>query len=483
MDSSISTLRTLANIITQAVDTMEQVYSEAGMPLPSLDQPFHRDDPAESLRRNIEVSGAVKNIIAAAAQLTATHYCKSVITVTQQMQFQVSACFGAASELNIVDILREAGPQGAHVKEIAAPSKNDPELIARILRLLATHHIFREVSHGTFANNRISSSLATGKSVKVLFDSPEERLTGTSGIAALVEMLADGALKTGAFLADSLQCPEEQKLPHNLAQKTDEPLFKVMQRPENRSKLRRFAVAMQGTAASDPPELILQGFDWGALPSGGVVVDVGGGIGHASLAIAQKHPGLHIINQDLGPAIELSKTHWGKHLPTHVENKLIDFQVHDFFTAQPVKDADVFLLRHILHDWGNTKAASILQCLRDAATPSTKLCKWVGKSWPVRTIEFRLVLVEKIVRIVSSDEPGSEIPGADRPRAPGPLLPNWGCASADTYFFDIMMHNSFGGIERTLEGFVDILKMSGWKLVQVHHCTPSPLSHLIAVPW
>jgi hypothetical protein len=39
-------------------------------------------------------------------------------------------------------------------------------LSARILRLLATNHIFTEVSPDVFANNRLSSVLDTGKSVE-----------------------------------------------------------------------------------------------------------------------------------------------------------------------------------------------------------------------------------------------------------------------------------------------------------------------------
>ena len=39
---------------------------------------------------------------------------------------------------------------------------------ARILRLLATNHIFAEVSPDVFANNRLSSALDTGKSVEEL---------------------------------------------------------------------------------------------------------------------------------------------------------------------------------------------------------------------------------------------------------------------------------------------------------------------------
>lgn len=69
---SISTLRLLANIINDAVSTMERVYTQTGVLLPSLDDPFNPDDPAESLREDKEVFTAVKNIRAAAAQISAT---------------------------------------------------------------------------------------------------------------------------------------------------------------------------------------------------------------------------------------------------------------------------------------------------------------------------------------------------------------------------------------------------------------------------
>lgn len=40
------------------------------------------------------------------------------------------------------------------------------------------------------------------------------------------------------------------------------------------------------------------GFDWDALQSGSVIVDVGGGIGAQSMAVAQNYPHLRIIVQD-----------------------------------------------------------------------------------------------------------------------------------------------------------------------------------------
>ena len=41
-------------------------------------------------------------------------------------------------------------------------------LLARILRLLATHHIFTKMSLDLFANNPLSSVLDTGNSVEEL---------------------------------------------------------------------------------------------------------------------------------------------------------------------------------------------------------------------------------------------------------------------------------------------------------------------------
>ena len=79
--------------------------------------------------------------------------------------------------------------QGLHVSEIAKPLNVDPDKLglsvsqanrvttiihlpfsytARILRLLATHHIFTEVKPDVFANNRNSAVLEKGQSIEAL---------------------------------------------------------------------------------------------------------------------------------------------------------------------------------------------------------------------------------------------------------------------------------------------------------------------------
>ena len=77
--------------------------------------------------------------------------------------------------------------------------------LARVLRLLATNHIFIEVSPDVFAKNRLSTVLDTGKPVeelilrwallcigvpgldnKVCLSSPESKYVGTLGMTSLI---------------------------------------------------------------------------------------------------------------------------------------------------------------------------------------------------------------------------------------------------------------------------------------------------------
>ncbi|KAF7336117.1 O-methyltransferase [Mycena venus] len=421
---SVSILRRLSNIISDAVDNIEQAYENAQLALPSLDQPFDENDPAEALRRHPAVSAATNNIMAAAAQMSAIVCDPRRGAVNAANSFHLSSCLLAASEFNVVEILREAGAEGANATDIAALSGVDPGLMgqqscrvyfvvdsdsmtARILRLLATHHIFQELSPGVFTNNKISSALDKGRPARVLHSNKEDRLIGSSGVAAMAE--------------------------HTRAN-----------------------VGMDaGTAESASPIPFLWvstplkyhiGYDWSQLPAGGKIVDVGGGIGHVSLTIAKNYPHLRVVNQDLGQPIEISKAHWRKIFPEHLDSQMVEFQVHDFFAAQPVKDAAVFLLRYILHDWTDEKAIVLLRSLRAAALPTT-----------------RLVIAEKILPYASRVDRKSDIPGAALPAAEAPLLPNWGPAMADLYFYDLTMHVLLGGVERTLDGFREMLAESGWR--------------------
>ena len=131
----------------------------------------------------------------------------------------------------------------------------------------------------------------------------------------------------------------------------------------------RYADAM--TYISNGPGLehhhIVNGYDWASLGQG-TVVDVGGSHGSLSIAIAQAFPLLRCIVQDRPEVIALGP----ENLPSNVHGRVV-FMAHDFFQEQPTKDADIYILRWILHDWSDTYATRIIQQLIPAIRLGAKL--------------------------------------------------------------------------------------------------------------
>lgn len=95
---------------------------------------------------------------------------------------------------------------------------------------------------------------------------------------------------------------------------------------------------------------------------------VGGGTGIVSIALAEAFPALRFTVQDLDEPIKLGRSA----LPVSLTDR-IHFETQDFFQTNQAKQADVFLLRFILHDWPDDKAVRILRSLRPAMTDDTTL--------------------------------------------------------------------------------------------------------------
>lgn len=80
----------------------------------------------------------------------------------------------------------------------------------------------------------------------------------------------------------------------------------------------------------------------------------------------------------------------------------------NFFESQPVKNAAVYFMRLVLHDWPDNKCLQILQILREAAAPTTKL----------------IVFDQLMTYACDYDGPFSEVSNPTKP--PAPLLANLG---------------------------------------------------------
>ncbi|KAL8794412.1 MAG: hypothetical protein Q9195_002999 [Heterodermia aff. obscurata] len=153
----------------------------------------------------------------------------------------------------------------------------------------------------------------------------------------------------------------------NIAHSTDTTMFDEIARHHDRDQ--RYADAMTYIANGIGLEHhhIVNGYDWASLGEG-TVVDVGGSQGSLSIAIAQAFPSLRCIVQDRAEVIALGQ----EKLPSRVHGR-VDFMAHDFFQEQPVKDADIYILRWILHDWSDLYASRIIQRLIPALRLGAKL--------------------------------------------------------------------------------------------------------------
>jgi hypothetical protein len=192
--------------------------------------------------------------------------------------------------------------------------------------------------------------------------------------------------------------------------------------------------------------------------------------------------------------------HWENEYPEALIDKRVQFQgtfhpkllvgddlpivkitEHNFFEPQPIKDASVFFLRFITHDWPNEYAKRILKHLGDTAQPSTKL-----------------VLMDNIVPYTVPGD--TDIPGAQVSPVPYPLLANLGIANFNSVWLDLhvrvhhsrsdncvvnvlfclrqmmALHNSQ---ERTIGQFEDLVQGTGWKLESISTSHISTVSSLV----
>lgn len=106
------------------------------------------------------------------------------------------------------------------------------------------------------------------------------------------------------------------------------------------------------------PFHLLDDYPWATIGKG-TVVDVGGSDGVIGMAIAQRFPNLRCIIQDL-PDVAANQN--AKKIPDELKGR-VTFMAHDFFTTQPVKNADVYFFRWIFHDWSDENALKILKAL------------------------------------------------------------------------------------------------------------------------
>ncbi|KAI1346685.1 S-adenosyl-L-methionine-dependent methyltransferase [Xylaria sp. FL0043] len=272
-----------------------------------------------------------------------------------------SVSVGILLEFNIPSLVPLEGAISLH--DLSAKTGLSEDKLSRIVRYAITNFILREPEPGAIAHTALSAALARDPKFATYL-----RLC-----------LVDLAPVNAALPAALRKWPTSDFVTEcavNAAFDTPEPFFAWLSRDATRQA--RFDQGMAGFAGTGrSSDVEIAAFPWGtALPTEAVVVDVGGGKGHFSKALARAFPKFKVTVQDRKEVVEaavLREDDDGNSGGTTGSIDGVRFQAHSFFEPQPLHGADVYFLRQVIHDWPDREAAGILRALTPALKPGARV--------------------------------------------------------------------------------------------------------------
>ena len=299
----------------------------------------------------------------------------------------VTHAIGSFARLGLADAM-EAGADSADA--IAAPRGLIPDRVYRLLRALSTCGIVTESAGGRFALTPLGRMLTS--------NSPHSMRTSAALLTdyhADIWANLDGALKGGVAF-ETLN---------------GQPLFNwLAANPDQGARFQRMMVEVH----SPETPTIVAAYDFSQFQH---IVDVGGGHGMVLSAILAANPGVRGTLFDLQAGIDAAKRGEGGPLPG------VTFVAGDVFDFVPA-DGDVYLLRHLLHDYDDDDCLRMLKNVRSAMKP-----------------ESRVLVLEKTV-------PTDDTPGPGR-------------------WLDLHVMLLTGGRERTVPEYSALFERAGLRLSRV----------------
>jgi SAM-dependent methyltransferase len=243
-----------------------------------------------------------------------------------------------AAELRIADLLAE-GQRTA--EELAEDTNTHGDALYRVLRALASVGIFTEDAQGRFSLTPLADYLRG--------NTPDS--LRSFGIMAGAELY-----QSWGNMLHSVRTGEPG------FQKTfGAPFFQYMTDHPERHAIYDAAMMVHGIAETEP---MLDAYDFSAFRT---VADIGGGNGRMLAAILERHPSVEGILFDLPAVVDRSQTIISG-LGLSERCKIVGG---DFFASVP--NADAYVLRHIIHDWDDDDAVSILRSCLKAMNPGGRI--------------------------------------------------------------------------------------------------------------
>jgi len=421
-------LRALVKLIAEGVEDIIAEYEKAGQEVPSVDSLSYGSlDDQETSSNQIKV--ALKTVQGACGQLVASVESPGVSIVNRAVAHYDSSCLNVALTAKIADLLA-IDREGLSLNELSKKSGMDKSKLGRVLRYLATRHIFRETSPDVFVNNRLS--------FKLLSEDP---------ISSLVGHVSDELMMSSAKLTETLGDPDfgPSRSPDHtaFAKAFGCNMFGYFHSDEGSQRGLRFNKAMLGYSMFTGADQTTELFPWDELPEGARVCDIGGGKGHVMLSILKKHPHLRATVQDLPGVVKDAEQFWQTEMPGAINSNQVNLAPIDFLKDSPVKECDVYYIRFIAHDWPDEETVRILSNIRSVMVPGNRLLihEWVMQS------------------LLRQDKPSMK-------EAPQPLLANYGIGGAAPTLMDISLMCSFNARERTLAEFIELGRRAHLRFVK-----------------
>ncbi|KAL9616206.1 MAG: hypothetical protein Q9160_008896 [Pyrenula sp. 1 TL-2023] len=267
---------------------------------------------------------------------------------------ELQALYHASTSIHV--ILRfgvaHAFPVGSRATfaEISQACNLDVEDVKRILRHAMTHRIFAESCPGYVVHTPASRLLVE-----------DEHLV------SWIHVVLDELLPAASRMVDAMQrwprSQEPSQAGLNIAHNESETMFEVFER----HPLRAHRLAQSMKLFTETPVFSLEhtvnNFEWGLVRK---VVDIGGSSGHVSIAIAKAYAYIQCVVQDLTSVVD------GIEAPPELRDRVV-YMAHNFMHEQPIKDADVYFLRWVLHDWSDLYAVKILRALIPALSAGCRV--------------------------------------------------------------------------------------------------------------
>jgi hypothetical protein len=311
----------------------------------------------------------------------------------------------AAAELGLADLLAD-GPRSA--EELAQATGMHAPSLYRLLRALAGCGVLTEIEARKFATTGLGQALRTG--------------APGAARSTVLTLAGDWQWQAWHHFLDSLRTGRP-----GLANAFGADLFSYLrENPEHGARFNEAMVGMYGAVG----QAVVAAYDFSHFSS---VADLGGGTGRLLATILQSNGRLR------GALFELPETASEARCFFEAAGLAARCDVidGDFFQSVP-SGHDAYLLAHVLHDWTDEQALSILRNCRYAMAQDGKL-----------------LIVETV-------------------------LPE-GNAPHHAKLMDLLMLTVTGGVERTANEFARLLAAADFKLTRVI-ATSTHQSIIEAVP-